>query len=339
MKKKTGLIIASIMILGLCGCGNTTQLQGTNEAAMPESSQPEVAAQGAENSQQQNSSNGNPEQLPGVTVAVVDDKRANITIYANGGIYYGYSLALLDPAVEDADKGNHYSVVYEDLDGTGYTGKLMEAMHNYGSDEKMPDDIPYENLGNGDVLFHVTLPEDSATTFSTITEYNLSVCNSPGSSSFDVKANYPAAEISSFMDADAAESAKADFKENKALSQEDAERIIGILDGYVGGYQNADYKSFRLDGGSGTYQLTAISSEIENVEIHLYQVYADIDDQGDDYTEAIVSLENDNKVTVDLTGREGWSNEGKKERYVFENGTITLSFDDTTMTWTAADRK
>ena len=63
---------------------------------------------------------------------------------------------------------------------------------------------------------------------------------SQGESSFDVRGTYPATEVSNFMDEDAAEAAKADFKESKALSPEDAERIMEILDGYVGGYQNAD---------------------------------------------------------------------------------------------------
>ena len=287
-----------------------------------------------------------PSNKPGLNVAVIDAKRANITVHANGEEYFGYSLQMFDPGLGDIGSGNNYNVTFDNPDGSGYTCHLT-GYRDWNVDYIASEDVPFEDYGQGDYLFSVTLPDSDNISFYTIDTYRLNVRTSENDTTFYSVGDFSYSDVCQFMDEAAAIAARegstgagisASAGSDGQLSQSDAERISNVLKSYVGQYRNADYKYLAITGDYLTFQIE-VNMEIDvfwdRTEIHLF---SDKDDLGDDSYRMNASIDANDVVTIEIVGREERGSAGKSVTLVFDGDVVTMTSGSTSVTMTKADK-
>ena len=286
-----------------------------------------------------------PSNKPGLNVAVIDAKRANITVHANGEEYFGYSLQMFDPGLGDIGSGNNYNVTFDNPDGSGYTCNLT-GYRDWNVDYIAPENVTFEDYGQGDYLFSVTLPDDDNISFYTIDTYRLNVRTSENDTTFYSAGDFSYSDVCQFMDEAAANAARegstgagisASTGINGQLSQSDAERISNVLKSYAGYYRNADSKSLAITGDYLTFQIAVGMGDVfgDSTEIHLF---SDKDDLGDDFYRMNASIDANDVVTIEIVGREERGSAGKSVILVFDGDAVTMTSGSTSVTLTKADK-
>ena len=286
-----------------------------------------------------------PSNKPGLNVAVIDAKRANITVHANGEEYFGYSLQMFDPGLGDIGSGNYYNVTFDNPDGSGYTCNLT-GYRDWNVDYIAPENVTFEDYGQGDYLFSVTLPDDDNISFYTIDTYRLNVRTSENDTTFYSAGDFSYSDVCQFMDEAAANAARegstgagisASTGINGQLSQSDAERISNVLKSYAGYYRNADSKSLAITGDYLTFQIGVFMGDVfgDRTEIHLF---SDKDDLGDDFYRMNASIDANDVVTIEIVGREELGSAGKSVILVFDGDAVTMTSGSTSVTLTKADK-
>ncbi|MCR5250935.1 MAG: hypothetical protein K6E50_10055 [Lachnospiraceae bacterium] len=351
MKKR---IMALTVLLAACvaGCSNADEQKAANKPDQQEQTADKIdnAESGTQNGgTTDNNQQGDisqqipdfPEEMPSVNVAVIDEKRANITVHANGGEYFGYSLEMIDPALADAGNGNYYQLMFDNPDGSGYACHLI-GYRDWNVDYIASNDVPFEDYGKGDYLFKVTLPDSDAVSFYSIDEYRLNVRLSASDSTFQRAGNFPYTDVCQFMDEDAAMAARNNGSAGGSatsgnfgkLSPENSDRVAALLGEYPGDYQNSNKRVLSITGEYGTYQLwPSFNNFNEKIEVHCFND----NDQGDDAYSAHMTLENDNRLVIECEGRPGYSSEGKQVLFVFDNCTVSVTCDGVTEEWSTRD--
>ena len=115
---------------------------------------------------------------------------------------------------------------------------------------------------------------------------------------------------------------------------EDEEIIKNILMQYVGNYQNSDSKRLYIDGSDYTYYVRPpkIGGFECDMEVHTFN-------DGDDVFTNKFLVEVDSRLTIECEGRAGHYAEGVVITFVFEDGTVTVTCGDETMTFTQSDKQ
>ena len=119
-----------------------------------------------------------------------------------------------------------------------------------------------------------------------------------------------------------------------SLDWEDEEIIKNILTQYVGRYQNSDSKRLYIDGSDFTYYVSPpkIGGFEGDMEVHTFN-------DGDDVFTNKFLVEVDSRLTIECEGRAGHYAEGVVITFVFEDGTVTVTCGDETMTFTQSDKQ
>lgn len=119
-----------------------------------------------------------------------------------------------------------------------------------------------------------------------------------------------------------------------SLDWEDEEIIKNTMAQYKGRYQNSDSKRLYIDGSDFTYCVKPpkIGGFEGDMEVHTFN-------DGDDVFTNKFLVEGDSRLTIECEGRAGHYAEGVVITFVFEDGIITVTCGDETMTFTQGDKQ
>ena len=119
-----------------------------------------------------------------------------------------------------------------------------------------------------------------------------------------------------------------------SIPWEDEEIIKNTMAQYKGSYQNSDSKRLYIDGSDFTYYVRPpkIGGFEGDMEVHTFN-------DGDDVFTNKFLVEVDSRLTIECEGRAGHYAEGVVITFVFEDGTVTVTCGDETMTFTQSDKQ
>ncbi len=347
MNKRIAMAFAltlSIVSLAACGKDNTTAAPAATGAEPAQTSEVKADVQ-ATDSQTEAATEADrimPLGNAGLNVAVIDEKRANITVRSNGGEYFGYSLQMFDPALGGVSSGNYYDVTLTDTDGSGYTCSLT-GYRDWNADYIASEEVKFDDLGNGDYLFRITLPDSDVISFYSIDTYRVNVRTSASDATFYSAGDFAYSDVCQFMDEEAAAAARnsgggasAGASSGGKLSQDESERMSEVFKSFRKEYRNGNYDGLQITGDYGTFQLwpVIVGGFSDRFEIHLY---SEKDDLGDDIYSIHATIDGSNTVTIEVVGREGHGADGKSITLVLAGSSVTMTSDGKTVTLTDDD--
>ncbi len=249
---------------------------------------------------------------PIMTVNVTGSKTADITVQSKGRVYYGLSISLVDPTLPGYDRGTFFSLSLTYFKETNERWCWLKHPYpTYPVDE--PDiEVPYENIGGNDYVFHVTLPASTSVTFSTINEYALWLQEDASETSFNSVGPYAAEEVTA---------AGSDFSETPAsdlpMSEADKTRFEAAVTAVAGNYRDVKGHSLYLEGSDGSYLFWPSGFELyDKIEVY--------DWKENEYYDIKKSVDAGGTATVDIKCINGY-NEGKSIKFVISGSTITVS--------------
>ena len=133
MKRKIGIpLIVAFFAFGLAACGNTEASSANNDVTTEQTqktdtNEPADTTTQADNNEQ---STTPVTELPGLNVAVINEKMTNITIYANGGEYYGYKL---DEAHMNLENDGCVTIECKGRQGASLEGVTVDFVFDNGT--------------------------------------------------------------------------------------------------------------------------------------------------------------------------------------------------------------
>ncbi len=319
------LTASYITLLSACGQNTGNNAESTTTTAAETSISQEMAtapestakttdapAQETSDTAKQTAHTVDKSNWPIMTVNVTGSKTADITVQSGGRVYYGLSISLVDPTLPGYDTGTFFSLSLTYFQETNERWCWLKHPYpTYPVDE--PDiEVPYENIGGNDYVFHVTLPESTSVTFGNITEYALWLQENPAETSFNVVGPYSAVDVTA-EGSDFSETPESDLP----MSEADKQRFEAAIVAVAGSYRDDKGHSLYLDGANGSYLFWPSGFELyDKIEVY--------DWQENEYYEIRKSVDASGTATVDIKCVKGY-NEGKSIKFVISGSTITVS--------------